>query len=112
MDKNARARMIIDHVLNMNDTHGRQAPPRSSQSTSPSRIISDDCRWDVRLSLNYEKDAAGELWDLFELSVYGQARMTAAIRGEEINLRYYIPGKWEPIFIICDSIDTVPLMPS
>ena len=64
------------------------------------------------MSPEYEKDSSGELWDLFELSVYGQARMTVAIRGEEINLRYYIPGNWEPIFTIEDSFDTVPLLPN
>ena len=112
MDKDTRARLIIDHVLNMNDSHGRQSPPRSPQSAALTRIISDKCRWEVRLSKDYEKDSSGESWDLFELSVYGQARMTAAIRGEEIQLRYYIPGKCEPIFTICDSFDTVPLLPN
>ena len=112
MDKDARARLIIDQVLKMNDSHGRKAPPRSPQSAAMTRIISDDCRWEVRLSKDYQKDSSGQSWDLFELSVYGQARMTAAIRGEEIELRYYVPGKWEPIFTILDSFDTVPLLPN
>lgn len=112
MNKDTRAHMIVDHVLNLNETFGRPGPPRSVHTKSPCRIISGDCRWEARLSPKYEKDSSGELWDLFELFVYGQARMTVAIRNDEIKLRYYIPGKWEPIFIVLDSFDTVPHLPN
>lgn len=74
-------------------------------------MISNDRRWEARVSFEYEKDAAGNSWHLFELSIYNQQRMTAVFREEEVVPRYYIPGKWEPIFIPIDVMDTVPLLP-
>ena len=104
--------MIVDHVLALDDRFGRTVPPRSAQSTARTRMISDDPRWEARYSFEYEKDSGGDAWDLFELFVYGQRRMTAAVRGDQVVPRYYIPGRWEPIFIPIEIFDTVPLLPS
>lgn len=111
MDKNRRAKFIVDHVLRLDDKHGYIAPPRSAHSTSPTRMISDDPRWEARYSKRHEKDRAGNEWDLFELFVYKQPRLTAVVRGDEVVPRFYIPGKWEPIFLEFDPNDTVPLLP-
>lgn len=84
-------------------------PSSIAQSTSRTRLISDDPRWEARVSYEYEKDAAGDAWDLLELFVYRQPRMTAAVRGEVVNLRFYIPDPWEPIFLCFDPRDNTPL---
>ena len=113
LDKATRAKLIIDHVLALDDKFGSAAPPRTIQSMARTRIISDEpARWQARWSIEYEKGADGELWDLFELFVYGQARMTSVRRGDEVIPRFYIPGKWEPIFLPFDSNDTTPLLPN
>lgn len=112
MDKATRAKIIIDQVLSLDEKFGRTVPPRSLQSTSRTRQISDDPRWVVRWSIEYEKGPDGELWDLFELSIYNQPRMTAVRRGDEVVPRFYIPGKWEPIFLVIDPSDTTPLLPN
>ena len=111
MDKTERARVIIDHVLNLNTHFNRAGPPRSDKALDPCRLISDDPRWKARHSPAYDRSASEGPWDLFELFVYGEARMTAAFRGEEIDLRFYRPGNWEHIFLIVDPRDTVPLLP-
>jgi hypothetical protein len=59
----------------------------------------------------HHKSPEGDLWDLFELFVYGQPRMTVAITGERLDLRLFIPGKWEPIFTLAETADRVPLPP-
>lgn len=112
MDKATRAKLIADHVLALDAKFGRTVPPRSPQSTSRTRLISDDPRWEARYSFDYEKDSAGETWDLLELWVYRQHRLTVVIRGDRVVPRFYIPGKWEPIFIDFDVVDTVPLLPN
>ena len=112
MDKTARAKLIVDQVLALDPKFGQTAPPRTVQSTARTRLISDDPRWEARWSIESEKDSAGDLWDLFELSVYGQPRMTAAVRKDVVTPRFYIPGKWEPIFLSFDPRDTTPLLPN
>jgi hypothetical protein len=112
MDKQVRAKMIADQILALEPKFGKAAPPRSLQSTSRTRLVSDDPRWEARISYEYEKDSAGDAWDLLELFVYRQARMTVAMRGEQVTPRFFIPGKWEQIFIPFDSGDTVPLFPN
>lgn len=111
MDKAARAKVIVDRIIALDEKYGRTVPPRSRQSTSRTRQVSDDPRWEAKWSIEYEKDKTGEVWDLLELSVYGQARMTAIRRGEDVVPRYYIPGKWEPIFLHFDPNDNTPLLP-
>ena len=111
MNKQERARIIVNDVLSRDKKFGKTVEPRSQNSTSRTRLISDDPRWKARVSFEYEKDSSGRLWDLFELFAYGQARMTAAIRGNEVKLRYYVPGGWEPIFLCFDPGDTTPLRP-
>jgi hypothetical protein len=112
MDKPTRAKIIVDHVLSLDERFGTTVPPRSVRATCRTRLISDDPRWEARWSIEYEKDPAGDAWDLFELFVYRQARMTAVVRGDVVVPRFYIPGKWEPIFLYTDGSDTVPLLPS
>jgi hypothetical protein len=112
LDKPTRAKMITDHVLSLDAKFGKAAPPRSLQSTSRTRLISDDARWEVRWSIEYEKGSDGQMWDLVELFVYRQPRMTAVVRGDVVIPRFYIPGKWEDIFLPFGSADTVPLLPN
>ena len=112
MDKITRVQIITGQILALDDRWGSVAPPRSPQSTSHTRLISDDPRWQARLSFDYEKDAAGNSWHLLELFAYGDARMTAAVRGDEVMPRYYLPGPWEQIFIPADLGDTTPLLPN
>lgn len=112
MDKLERARIVVDHVLGLDPRFSRHGPPRSAATKAASRLITDDPRWEARISPGYQKAPDGEVWDLFELFVYGQARMTAALNGDQIDLRYFIPGKWEPIFTSFDSPDTTPLFPN
>ena len=58
-----------------------------------------------------QKGPDGELWDLIELSVYGQPRMTALFRGDAVELRMFLPGVWEPIFTVFGSSDQTALRP-
>lgn len=112
MNKQERARIIVKDVLSRDRKFGKTVEPRSPDSTSRTRLISDDPRWEARVSFDYEKDSSGKLWDIFELFAYGQRRMTAAIRGGQMKLRYYIPGPWEPIFLFFDPGDSTPLKPT
>jgi hypothetical protein len=112
MDKPARATLIVNSIISLDEKYGRPIPPRSPRSTCRTRQVSDDPRWEARWSIAYEKGEDGEFWDLIELSVYGQPRMTAVKRGDEVVPRFYIPGKWEPIFLPFDTNDTVPLLPN
>jgi hypothetical protein len=112
MNKHRRARVIIDHVQNMDQAWGKAGPPRSERTDKPSRIISADCRWEARVTREDQKGADGELWDLIELFAHGQLRMTAAFRGEQIDLRLYRPGPWEPLFNIYNAPDGDPVGPN
>jgi hypothetical protein len=113
LDKQERAKLIVGRILALDERFGQVAPPRTVKSTSKTRMISDQpSLWNARWSKEYETGPDGNAWDLLELFIYGQARMTAIARGEEVVARYYIPGKWEPIFLIFDPNDTVPLLPN
>jgi len=112
IDKTTRARMIVEGVLALDSKFGQVDAPRSIHATKPGRLISDDPRWKARVSPSYEQDAAGESWDLFELFIYGQQRLTVVVKGSETVPRFYIPGKWEQIFLFFDPNDTVPLLPN
>lgn len=112
MDKQRRALMIINHVENRDDDRwGRSGPPRKENSDKPCRIISDDPRWSARVTREDQPGPDGEPWNLIELSVYGQDRMTAIYRGDQVEIRMFRPGAWEPIFTIIDSGDTTPILP-
>lgn len=111
MDKVHRARMVINRVISLDGRWGRAGVPRSETSDKPSRIISDDCRWEARVTRADQKGPDGELWDLIELWVYGQPRMTALFRGDDVELRMFLPGFWEPIFTIIGSPDRTELRP-
>ena len=116
MDKSARAKIIVDQVLALDQKFGRPTPPRTVQSTCRTRSISDDPRWEARWSIEYEKDPEGEMWDLVELFVYRQPRMTVAVRGEQVVPRFYIPvdelrraGLYDRIRAIVHVPDTMPV---
>lgn len=112
MNKDRRARMIINRVENRDDDRwGRTGPPRSDDSDRPTRMISDDPRWFARVTRNDQRGPDGELWDLIELWVYKQHRMTAIYSGDQLEIRLFKPGPWEPIFTIIDSGDTTPILP-
>jgi hypothetical protein len=104
--------MIADHIISLDDKFGRASPPRSPESTSRTRLITDDPRWEARWSFEYQKDSTGDLWDLLELFVYGEQRMTAAVRGDQVIPRFFLPGSWERIFIGIDPGDTARLLPN
>ena len=111
MDKPTRAKMIIDHVLSLDEKFGRSVPPRSLQSTFRVRLITDNPIWQAHWSIKMT-DSNGDVWDLFELSVHGQPALAATLRGESVVPWFYIPGTWERIFIDVDGSDTVPLRPN
>ena len=110
MDKPTRAKLIIDLVLALDEKFGRSVPPRSLSSTSRVRLITDNPIWQAQWTIEHETGPDGEAWDLFELAVHGQPALTAGMRGDRVVPRYYIPGKWEQIFIETDLSDTVPLL--
>lgn len=112
MDKVTRARIISDYVLGLDERFRKIAPPRSAKTDRPSTIISDNCRFSARYSEAYDDDGAGKLWDLLELHIYGQSRMTIVRHGEEIKIRQYLPGVWEEFFLNFDPKDTIPLLPN
>ena len=87
-------------------------PPRPLQSTFRVRLITDNPIWQAHWSIEYENYSNGDVWDLFELSVHGQPALAAAVCGEHVIPRFYIPGTWERIFIDVDGSDTVPLRPN
>lgn len=111
MSHDRRARMIIDHVESRDERWGRSAPPRSEDSDKPSRIISDDPRWFAQVTRGDQTGPNGELWDLIQLFVFDELRMTAIYRGEDLELRLFKPGAWEPIFTIKQFADRTPVVP-
>ena len=66
------SRMIIDHVNGLDGRWGRPGRLARTTTDKPSRIISDDCRWEARVTRADQKGPDGELWDLIELSVHGR----------------------------------------
>ena len=110
MDKLTRARLIVDHVLGLHGQFSKPGLPRSEFTTLPSQWISDDPRWQARVSPQYHRTPEGD-WDLFELFVYDKLRMTAALKGDALELRLFTPGSWEPIFTLHETPDTEPLLP-
>ena len=111
MSHDRRARMIIDHVESRDERWGRSAPPRSDDTQNPSRIISDDPRWSARVTREDQKGPDGQLWDLIQLFVFDELRMTAIYRDEQLQLRLFKPGAWEPIFTIKQFADRTPIVP-
>jgi hypothetical protein len=111
MDKPARAKMIVDYILSLNEQFGRAVPPQSFNSTSKARLISDGA-WHARWTMDHDDNSSGDPWDLFELFVHGQPALTAVLRGDEVVPQFYIPGQWERMFIDIDIFDTVPLFPN
>ena len=112
MEKKRRAGLILAHVLRLNERYGKYGPPRSSYTTKQARIISADCRWQARVSTQYHDDKAGKLWDMLELTVYGEHRLTIVYHGDELVIREYRPGFWEVMFLQFDPEDTTPILPN
>lgn len=110
MNKERRARMIINHVENRDERWGRSGPPRSDTTDKPTRIISDDPRLSARVTREHQTGPDGQPWDLVEPWVYGQHRMTAIYRGDELEIRVFKPGPWEPIFTIISTHDETPIL--
>jgi hypothetical protein len=112
MEKKRRARLILAHVLRLDERFGKNGPPRSINTTREARIISDDCRWHARVSPQYHDDKAGKHWDLLELTVYEEHRLTIVYHGDELEMRLFRAGPWEEIFLGFDPGDTTWLLPS
>jgi hypothetical protein len=112
LDKPTRAKIIVDHIFTREDQFWRPAPPRTLDSTSLTRVISDDHRWEARWSFEDEQDSDGNAWDLVELFVHRQPALVAVVRGGDVIPRFFIPGQWERMFIDADVFDTVPLLPN
>lgn len=110
MEKKTRARLILAHVLRLNDRFGRDGPPRSSNTTRNARLISDDCRWQARVSQHYF-ERAGKPWDILELTVYDEHRLTIAYHGDELEMRLFRAGSWETIFLGFDPEDSSWILP-
>jgi hypothetical protein len=103
--------MIINHVESLDERWGRAGPPQTDTTEKPSRIISDDPTWVAHLTREHQKGRDGQLWDLIQVFVYDQLKMTAIFRGEQLELRLFVPGPWEPFFTIVQSPDRTPLVP-
>ena len=78
--------------------------------------ISDDPRWYALFTPGQHKepkttDPGGSPWDLIQVFVYAQLRLTAHVRGEDIRVRLYRPGPWEAIFIRIDLPVLPPVLP-
>lgn len=111
MNKDSRARMIIDQVQNKDERWGRAGPPQTHTTDKPSRIITDDPRWVARLTREHQQGPDGRPWDLIQIFAYDELRMTAIFHGEQLELRLFRPGLWESIFTIFQSPDRTPLLP-
>jgi hypothetical protein len=116
ISKTVRTAMIIGHVQARSAEFGRDAEPRAATPELPVRRITDDPRWEALVTKGHTKakevGTDGGDWDLFELFVYRERKITAIFRGGEVIVRFYVPGPWEPIFIVVQSGDNVPLRPS
>jgi hypothetical protein len=112
VNKNDRARMIIDHVESRDERWGRAGPPQTRTTDKPSRIISDDPVWVAHVTREHQQGPDGRLWDLIQVFIYGQLKMTAIFRGADLDLRLFKPGPWESIFTIIQSPDDTPLLPA
>jgi hypothetical protein len=110
MNKQSRAQIIITNVLSLDPRWGRVGPPRNGRA-KPSRIVTDSHVWHARISPADQKGPDGQIWDLFELFVYDEHRITAIFRDSDIDLRVYLPGEWERLFGIFGSPDRTDLRP-
>jgi hypothetical protein len=111
VNKQRRAGMIINHVQMRDERWGRAGPPQTHTTDKPSRVISDDPMWLAHLTREHQHGPDGQLWDLIQLFVYGELKMTAIFHGEDVELRLFRPGPWERTFTIIQSSDQTPLLP-
>src|SRR5206468_11101973 len=105
VNKDRRARMIINHVESRDERWGRAGPPQTNTSDKPSRIISDTPMWAGQLTREHQQGPDGQFWNLIQVFVYDQLKMTAIYRDEDVELRLFMPGPWESIFTIIQSPD-------
>jgi hypothetical protein len=112
MNVEERAKQIINQVLSMDERWGKLGAPRKDGSDKPSRIITDDPRWYARLTRDHEKGPDGEKWDLIEIFAREQLRMTAVFRGDQVDVRLYESGSWEPMFCLFNLAVLEPQRPN
>ena len=119
LSKLERAQIIISKIMDLDRTYGTTIPGKISTAVQSTRLIQVDHRWRAFLTPNHritiglltEKSAGTRyLKDpkciLFDLEIVNVPRLTLNMRGSEIELFRYIPGKWEAWFDV-DDRDTV-----
>lgn len=117
-----RVRMIVDQVRGRDAQFGRSMTTTVTASSTEraARRISDDPRWTATIvpsqlpaAVTDGADASDRKpdWDLFQLWVYDDLKVTAHLRGDELGLRMYKPGPWEKIFLLFDLPGAVALLP-
>lgn len=114
-----RAQLVISKVMDLDRTDGITIPGRLSTAVQTSRLIQIDHRWQAYVTPNHRvtlglltEKAAGTRylrdseWTLFDLRIMNVPRLTLNMRGSDIELFRYIPGKWEAWFDV-DDRDTI-----
>lgn len=120
--KQDRAQIIIAKVIELDKEHGCTIPARGFAGTAMARLVqaAQNCR--ATLTSNQRITFARQTEDnvgerrlnetggrLFELEVHDRTVLVANLRGTEIHLHSYVPGKWESWFGVDNGGDTVPL---
>ena len=113
-----RASSIVHTVSALDPRFTRAADPKFG---TRARTITDaPAIWDALIVPDYLPNVMagppvtpdGGPWDLFCLSAYGQPRLTAHVRNDEVRVRLYQPGVWERAFFFADLPDVAPMLPS
>lgn len=115
-----RTRALIEKTRALDGRFGRSAASSFPEMGPAARIITDQpAIWKALIAPAYLPgvvagppfEAGGGDCDLFQLWVYDRLRVTAHMRGEELAVRLYAPGAWEPIFFVGSFPDTSPILP-
>ena len=114
-----RTRVLLDKVRALDERFGRAAGPPYNDGGSQARIITDrPGTWEALVVPRYLTAAVAEragaqtdTWSLFQLRAYNGLRVTAHCRGDEVKVRYYLPGPWERIFFVVELPDLPALLP-
>jgi hypothetical protein len=119
--KQDRATAIISHILELDHKIGLPVPAKLSGGLRMGRLIQQagwvariDPEIRIALSRGYE-NVVEELYlpergcKVFELKIFGRARLVANLKGKSIELHAFLPGVWERQFGADPEGDTIPL---
>ncbi|KKC24356.1 hypothetical protein [Sphingomonas sp. SRS2] len=118
--KKDRAATIISKIIELDRAYGMTIPGRLSTNEQMSRLVQTEDKWRAFITPNH-RVTIGRLTErqvgvrylrdpestIYEVQVFNSPRLVVNMRGDEVHLHSYIPGKWESWFGV-DDRDSTP----